>query len=121
MVGFHYPLAGIPPAVHSPGVTGTGLHQSAKVCVTLRDDAIEGRGDLRVVEQRLIVNQLGSRHGNFTARRVERPLHRFHLRLRGEVFPLRVIHFLLGYQSGLGFRHSGKPGVLEVIDIVLRL
>jgi hypothetical protein len=41
--------------------------------------------------------------------------------LRRQVLALRVVHFLLGHQAGLGLRHGVQPVKLQMHDLVLGL
>ena len=44
----------------------------------------------------------------------------FHLRLRRQILALRIVHFLLRDQPGLGVRHGLQAVVLQVSNLVLR-
>ena len=44
----------------------------------------------------------------------------FHLRLRGQILALRVVHFLLRHQARLRLRDAVQPVELQVQNLVLR-
>ncbi len=64
--------------------TGAGLHQCAEIRESLRDHAGEGRRDLRIVEQHLIVLPLGLSGRELALRRLQIRFCGFHLRRGGQ-------------------------------------
>ena len=101
--------------------TGSGLDQSAEIREALRNRAREGRGNLRIIEQVLIVLPLGLRRGKLAFRRLQVRFGRLDLGRRSQGLALPVVHFLLCDQSGFGLGDAVQSAKLQLQHIVLSL
>ncbi len=64
---------------------------------------------------------LGLRRRKHAFGRLQVRLRRFHLRRRSQSFALRIVHFLLRHQPGLGLRDAVQPVILQLQHLLLGL
>ncbi len=101
--------------------TGARLHQRAEIGEALRHDTRERRGNLGVVEQRLIMFPLGLGGCEHAFGGLQVRFRRFHLCGRRESLALGIVHFLLRHQAGLRLRNAVQPVELQLKHFLLGL
>ena len=100
---------------------GARLNHRALIGVAVGDDAGKGRGDARVVKQRLRLALMRLRDGELLLGGGEGRLGGGDLRFRHPVAARRIVDVLLRDQIGLRLDHAVEAGRRQVRELVRRL